>query len=187
MESIDQLKLEGEQQREAANRACAAAQALARTANRSSVSIITAPVAYDLLGNIKMLLLHIHEVTDNLPYGMFRSLDDTRIKVFDRDHDGSERDPYVQLMRAFMPLYGLTECLAEAIENAENAQQAISLQGYEEAADGPSPLRQDRIDALTEAFSRPAPASASPTATSRGPRLTAPVQPARGRHDGLLR
>lgn len=129
-QTIEQLQHPGECQREAAIQASDAAQELARRANSSNASVIPGPAAYDILGDIKMLLYYVSEVTDNLPQALAGSLNDARLDVYDRDYDGNEREPRIQVQHASEQLHELTELLSQAYDRAEAAQQAISGQGY---------------------------------------------------------
>ena len=135
-QTIEQLQHQGERQREAANQASDAAHELARRANSSSASVIPGPAAYDVLGDIKMLLYYVSEVTDNLPHALAGSLDDARFDVFDRDYDGNQREPRAQVQRASEQLHELTGLLSQAYDRAEAAQQAISGQGYKARPQG---------------------------------------------------
>lgn len=165
MEPIDYLHDQGERQRAAASNACDAAQDLARSAN---AHVITAPVAYDVLGNIKMLLHHLQEVTDHMPVGLVNSLNDELIHVYDRDIDGHDRDPLEQIETAGPHFHDLTMHLQEAYKHADAAQQAIAGQGYHEAEQGCLEVKHDAPaqDSLLAAFPQPAVIAPSPVAAS---------------------
>ena len=130
MSTLPNLEHDGDRQRVAANDACAAAQDLARAANGNNGHVIPGPVAYDLLGNIKVLLWHVKEVTEYLPTGLKASLNDPRIEVVDH-WAGTPRDPAGQVAIAAEHLIALTACLADATGYAEAAQTALNSQGYE--------------------------------------------------------
>jgi len=131
-ETIEQLQRHSERQREAAIQASDSAQELARRANSSNASVIPAPAAYDVLGDIKMLLYYVSEVTENLPQALAGSLNDARLDVYDRDYKGNEREPRIQVQHASEQLRELTKLLSQAHDRAEAAQQAISGQGYKQ-------------------------------------------------------
>lgn len=168
METINHLRDEGERQRTAASKACDAAQDLARCANAANARVVTAPVAYDLLGNIKMVLHHLHEVTDHMPVGLVNSLKDERIHVYDRDMGGNVREPIHQVEEAVPHLHGLTRHLLEAYQHAEAAQQAVAWQGYTEAEPVPDKVNYDNPghDSLQAAFPQPACIVSTPVAAS---------------------
>ncbi len=174
MTIIDNLHNDGERQRAAASNACDAAQDLARSAN---AHVITAPVAYDVLGNIKMLLHHLQEVTDHIPVGLGNSLNEELIHVYDRDIDGHDRDPLKQIETAGPHFHGLTGHLQEAYKHAEAAQQAIAWQGYHEAELGCLEVKRDAPvqDPLLAAFPQPAAITPTPAAAS-GARMSSQGQ-----------
>ena len=170
-QTIEQLQHQGERQREAANQASDAAHELARRANSSNASVIPGPAAYDVLGDIKMLLYYVSEVTDNLPHALEGSLDDARLDVSDRDYDGNQREPRVQVQHASKQLHELTDLLSQAYDRAESAQQAISGQGYKarpQIGAGSRPSHEPLLAAFPDtAGGRPT----VPTSTARmGPR-----------------
>lgn len=169
MGTIDRLNHNSERQRQAANDACKAAHTLARTANRSAARVIPAPVAYDLLGNIKMLLHYLQEVTENLPDGLTNSLNDDRIAVYDRDANGTDRDPLTQINQAGRHLHALTKSVALAATQAEAAQRALNGQGYNEATHQLSRARGDR-QATTAAQKASFPRAAASGPTTSGTR-----------------
>lgn len=134
MNTIAQLQAENDRMTKAATTACDAVQDLARTAGGNNGHVIPAPTAYDLLGNIKVLLIHLREVTDHMPRGLNASLDDTRIVVHDRnDFTGEERGPAQQIALAAQCLTALSASLDAATSHAEIAQTALNSQGYTEA------------------------------------------------------
>lgn len=101
IEFLDDLVAVGEEQREAANQLAVAAEVLAREANGSRLAVMPAPVAYDVLGNLKVSLALLNEVVRYLPHGLRRSLDDARLAVYDQDPwTGQERDPGRQVASA---------------------------------------------------------------------------------------
>ena len=59
----------GDRVRERADHACAAGEGLARVANGTNGHVIPAPVAYDLLGNVKVLLGNIRKIAGISTYG----------------------------------------------------------------------------------------------------------------------
>lgn len=131
-DNLDDLLAHGERVREAANKACDTADTLARAANGNSGGVIPAPVAYDLLGNVKVLLWKIREVTEFLPTGVFNSLEDERLTIYDRGPNGQDRDPVKQFAIAADRLEQLTDLLGEAAGAAEGAQVALNGQGWNE-------------------------------------------------------
>lgn len=134
MDSLDRLVADGEAIRAHADNASAAAEGLARVANGTSCGAVSAPVGYDLLGNVKVLLWYVREATGHLPRGLERSLGDERIVVYDRDlATGQDRDPVAQVEIATVHLERLNAALGEAAAAAEAAQSAISGQGYDPA------------------------------------------------------
>ena len=121
----------GESQREAADQLAAAAEALAREANGGRSAPMPAPVAYDVLGNLKVSLALLNEVVRYLPRGLWRSLDDSRLEVYDQDLcTGQQRDPGPQLASVADHLSMLAELLDAAADRAEMAQALLSGQGY---------------------------------------------------------
>lgn len=129
----DQLLAQHERIESAGNTASGAVQDLARAANGMNSHIIPAPTAYDVLGNIKVLLSHLQEVTDFMPSGLTASLEDPRILVRDRHYmTGDERDPAQQVALATAELRALSAVLAAAESLAEAAQEALSSQSYAE-------------------------------------------------------
>ena len=173
-QTIEQLQHHGERQREAAIQASDAAQELARRANSSNASVIPGPAAYDVLGDIKMLLYYVSEVTDNLPQALAGSLNDARLDVYDRDYDGNEREPRIQVQHASEQLHELTELLSQAYDRAEAAQQAISGQGYKarpQIGAGSRPLQEP----LQAAF--PDTANSRPTIPTSSTRIAPRPQP----------
>lgn len=103
-------------------------------ANGTSCGAVPAPVGYDLLGNVKVLLWYVREVTRYLPPGLERSLGEDAIVVYDRDlGTGQDRDPTAQVATAILHLERLNAALQEAAAAAEAAQSAISGQGYSPA------------------------------------------------------
>lgn len=131
MGTIDQLQNQNDRMRGTASQASDAAQDFARAANGNNGHIIPAATAYDLLGNIKVLLSHVREITEHLPRGLAASLNDPRIEVYDRDPStGAERGPAEQVALATVELRALTAALEAATNLAEAAQSAINAQGY---------------------------------------------------------
>ena len=120
-----------EGQREAADQLAAAAEALTREANGGRSALMPAPVAYDVLGNLKVSLALLNEVVRYLPRGLWRSLDDSRLEVYDQDLcTGQQRDPGRQLASVADHLSMLAELLDAAADRAEMAQALLSGQGY---------------------------------------------------------
>lgn len=134
MDDLDRLIAEGKTIRARADRAADAAEGLARAANGTNCGTVPAPVGYDLLGNVKVLLWYVREATGYLPRGLERSLGDERIVVYDRDlATGEDRDPVAQVASANLHLERLNAALREAAAAAEAAQSAIAGQGYNPA------------------------------------------------------
>ena len=131
MSTLDQLAQAGNDMREAALDVCRAAENFARSANGNGHErTIPAPVAYDLLGELKVALWNLGEVSDYLPAGVRASLDDPRLTVYDRDLAGVDRDPADQATLAAGYLSALSLALRQAAEAAEAAQTALNGQGY---------------------------------------------------------
>ena len=131
MKTMDDLVFQGEAQREAALRFCDAAEALAREANGVRGRVLPAPVAYDLLGNLKVAIWHLAEVVKFMPQGVQRSLTDPRLAVYDHNFwTGEPRDPAVQATLAGEHLAEVLTYLEAAAEAAEDAQVALNSQGY---------------------------------------------------------
>lgn len=134
MKPIDQLHHDNDRMRAAATHACGASQDFARAANGNNGHVIPAPTAYDLLGNIKVLLSNLQEITDHLPRGLQASLEDPLIEIHDRnDFTGETRDPAAQIALARTEITGLSAALAAATALAEAAQSTLNSQGYEES------------------------------------------------------
>lgn len=139
MDDLDRLVAEGQAIRDCADEAADGAEGLARAANGTSCGSVPAPVGYDLLGNVKVLLWYVREATGYLPRGLERSLGDERIVVYDRDFaTGEDRDPVAQVAIANLHLARLNAALREAAAAAEAAQLALAGQGYNPA---PTPAR----------------------------------------------
>lgn len=129
----DQLYRQHETMTEAARTACDASQSFARAANGNNGHIIAAPTAYDILGNLKVLLRNLQEVTDHLPRGLTASLEDTRLVITDRDYmTGEQRDPAHQVALAREYLTALSTALEADADHAEGAQSTLNSQGYDE-------------------------------------------------------
>lgn len=125
------LEASNEAQREAADFLTTAARDLARKANGNRSCVTPAPVAYDLLGNLKVSLAMLNEVVSYLPRGLRNSLSDPRLEVYDQDlWSGVTRDPARQVAMAADHLTRLAELLDSAVEHAEAAQVALNRQGY---------------------------------------------------------
>lgn len=132
---LDGLVRHGDRVREGADQACAAGEGLARIANGSNGHVIPAPVAYDLLGNVKVLLWYLREVAEFLPTGVAHSLTDDRLAVYDRGPGGDDRDPAGQLALATDALQTLRRSLSDAAAAAEVAQTALNGQGWNPAGE----------------------------------------------------
>lgn len=132
MDTLDQLQANNDRMRVAGTQACDAARDFARAANGNNGHIIPASTAYDLLGNLKVLLSDLEEITEHMPRGLAASLNDPRIDVYDLDPStGEGRGPAEQVAVATEQLRALTAALAAASIHAEAAQSAINSQGYE--------------------------------------------------------
>lgn len=130
---FDQLLAQHTSIHDAATTASGATQDLARAANGTNAHIIPAPTAYDILGNIKVLLAHLQEVTSYMPRGLTASLEDPHIVISDRHYmTGDERDPAQQVALATAELTALTAALETAESCAEAAQSALSSQSFNE-------------------------------------------------------
>lgn len=125
------LDATGDVQRDAADQLTTAAERLAREANGTRSSVTPAPVAYDLLGNLKVSLSLLTEVVQHLPQGLERSLHDERLDVYDQDPwTGVVRDPVHQVDLASGHLTKAAQRLQAAVTHAEAAQSALGCQGY---------------------------------------------------------
>ena len=132
MNTIAQLTEANDMMRKVALKASDAAEDLARVANGNRERVIPAPTAYDLLGELKVLLWSLKEVTDYLPTGIQAALGDPRLDVYDRDvTTGADRDPVTQATLAAHRLRDLSAALDHAATAAEAAQTALNGQGYE--------------------------------------------------------
>ncbi len=132
---LDSLVRHGDRVRERADHACAAGDGLARVANGTNGHVIPAPVAYDLLGSVKVLLWYLQEVTEFLPTGVAHSLTDNRLAIYDRGPSGGDRDPAGQLALATDALQALQRNLSDAAAAAEAAQTALNGQGWNSAGE----------------------------------------------------
>lgn len=131
VESFNYLVSVGEDQRVAADLLSGAAEELAREANGTRLAVMPAPVAYDVLGNVKLSLRLLNEVVRHLPHGLRRSLDDPRLEVYDQDSwSAAPRDPVRQVQIASDHLNTLAGLLDAAVGQAEFAQTALNGQGY---------------------------------------------------------
>ncbi len=120
----------GEDQRAAADRLGTASEELAREANGIRLALMPAPVAYDVLGNVKLSLGSLNEVVRHLPYGLRRSLDDPGLEVDDQDlWTGVSRNPSRQVEIASGHLNALAGLLDAAAAQVEAAQSALNGQG----------------------------------------------------------
>lgn len=132
--TIDDLDRSAEAQREVALRFCEASQEFASLANGTGYRVIPAPVAYDLLGELKVALVHLSEVAEFMPRGLCSSLADPRLAVYDRDPwTGERRNPAVQAELASEHMREVLNYLSAAAEAAADAQVALNGQGYREA------------------------------------------------------
>ena len=118
--------------RDAADAACEAAQELARLANGNRQHLLPAPTAYDILGNIKVLLTHLNEVVDFLPRGLAASLSQPGIRITDVAPSGEPREPETSVSIAADALAVAYTALDKASNYCELAQQAVWGQGYAE-------------------------------------------------------
>ncbi len=132
---LGHLQAQNERQVAAANAAAEATQELARSANGNGGHVMPAPTVYDILGNLKVMMWQLREVTDFLPRGLAFSLEDDRLAVYDRDvyGAGGDREPAAQIGVAAEHLAAISTALRAAAEHAESAQQALAGQGYDEA------------------------------------------------------
>lgn len=132
---LGHLQAQNERQVAAANAAEEATHELARSANGNSGHVMPAPTVYDILGNLKVMMWQLREVTDFLPRGLAFSLEDDRLAVYDRDiyGTGGDREPAAQIGVAAEHLAAISTALRAAAEHAESAQQALAGQGYDEA------------------------------------------------------
>lgn len=103
--------------------------------SRTAPTAIPAPVAYDLLGSVKVLLWYLQEVTEFLPTGVAHSLTDNRLAIYDRGPSGGDRDPAGQLALATDALQTLQRNLSDAAAAAEAAQTALNGQGWNSAGE----------------------------------------------------
>ena len=142
MGTLDSLISHGERVRAASDEACEASRDLARAANGTSGHVVPGPVAYDLLGNLKVLLWSLREVA--IPTGVANSLSDERIVVYDRGPEGDDRDPKEQLIRARAALEQMASALADAAACAEAAQVALNGQGWRSLVEKESRLKAAR-------------------------------------------
>ncbi len=132
MNTIAQLTEANDMMRKVALKASDAAEDLARVANGNRERVIPAPTAYDLLGELKVLLWYLKEVTDYMPTGIQAAQGDPRLDVYDRDvATGADRDPVAQATLAAHRLRDLSAALDHAATAAEAAQTALNGQGYE--------------------------------------------------------
>lgn len=128
----EQLLAQHERLTDAATHAAEACEDFARNANGHRGHVIPAPTAYELLGNLKVLLWSLNEIADFLPTGLENSLGSADITVLDRDFiTGEERDPKASVVAATETLRTMWLALAQAAQSAEQAQEAINSQGYE--------------------------------------------------------
>ena len=131
MRTLNSLTDLNDEQRQVADELCEAAKALARVANGIRGDVMPAPTAYDLLGNLKVALAYLAEVTRFMPVGVRNSLSDERIRVYDSDFgSGRKRDPAGQVTIAGHHLAELLTHLVAANEAAEAAQVVLNGQGY---------------------------------------------------------
>jgi hypothetical protein len=124
MKSINDLQATGAAQRRAAHALADAAQELARTANGVQESVMPAPVAYSLLGDIKVTAACLRDVAEFLPRGLAASLG--VLTVYDRGGD-----PRHQVDAAAVELCTIVDALAQIVGAADMAQAVIAYQGYE--------------------------------------------------------
>lgn len=141
MSTIDDLEYQWARQCEAAVTTSDAAQEFARAANGTSGHVMPAPMVYSLLGDIKLTLWRLREVTSYLPRGVAASLTDPRLAVYDRDlYTGDPRNPEAQAQVAAEHLAAASRALHRAAEHAEAAQVALNSQGFEwRTPEPPSP------------------------------------------------
>lgn len=132
---LDHLQAQNERQVAAAKAAEDATHELARAANGNGGHVMPAPTVYEILGNLKVMMWQLREVTDFLPRGLACSLEDDRLAVYDYDiyGAGGDREPAAQIDLAAEHLAAISTALRAAAEHAERAQQALVGQGYNEA------------------------------------------------------
>ena len=132
---LGHLLAQNERQVAAAKAAEDATHELARAANGNGGHVTPAPTVYEILGNLKVMMWQLREVTDFLPRGLAYSLQDDRLAVYDRDiyGTGGDRQPAAQVGVAAEHLAAISTALRAAAEHAESAQQALAGQGYDEA------------------------------------------------------
>ncbi|TRY19425.1 hypothetical protein FOJ82_00465 [Tessaracoccus rhinocerotis] len=124
----DDIHDQREHQEQVANEASDAVRDLARAVNTGTV---TAPAAYAVLGNQKLMLHHLEEVNDRLIHGLRSSLTDDRITVVDRHFiTGTERDPETQISHATQLLETARNALAHAAHAVATAQEVLNSQGF---------------------------------------------------------
>lgn len=128
----DDLERQWKRQGEAAVATSDAAQEFARAANGTHGRVMPAPMVYGLLGDIKLTLWRLKEVTDHLPDGIAASLNDPRLAVYDRDlYTGDPRDSQAQAQLAAEQLIAASRALRQAADGVEAAQVALNSQGFE--------------------------------------------------------
>jgi hypothetical protein len=101
-------------------------RAVARTVNNATA--VPAPLAYDLLGNLKGVAYALSEVGNSLGPGLRRSLE--FYDVYDNN-----RAPADSITMAQAALEQAAQHLAKAGDLLSEAQTAINLQGYNPAPD----------------------------------------------------
>jgi hypothetical protein len=131
---LGHLLAQNERQVAAAKAAEDATHELARAANGNGGHVTPAPTVYEILGNLKVMMWQLREVTDFLPRGLAYSLQDDRLAVYDRDiyGTGGDRQPAAQVGVAAEHLAAISTALRAAAEHAESAQQALAGQGFNE-------------------------------------------------------
>lgn len=118
-------------EREAALRLCEASEEFVRVVSGGCCRVVPAPLAYDLLGELKVAFVHLAGVVRCLPDSLRSSLADPRLVVYDQDPwTGEQRDPVRQVELACEHMREVLNYLSAAVEAAEDAQVALNSQGY---------------------------------------------------------
>ncbi len=131
MSATDDLERQWARQCAAAVAASDAAQEFARNANGTYGRVMAAPMVYSLLGDIKLTLWRLREVTEYLPQGVAASLTDPNLAVYDRDlYTGADRGADAQAQVAAQHLAAASRALRLAADSTEAAQVALNSQGF---------------------------------------------------------
>lgn len=109
-----------------------ACETLTRNANGRRGNVIPAPTAYELLGNLKVLLWPLREIADFLPTGLENSLRSTDITVLDSGFIiGEERDPKASVVAATQALRAIWLAPARTRPARRTSPRGHHCQGYE--------------------------------------------------------